>query len=408
MTKVSELKQKKVALLGEARSLAEVAVAESRSLSQDEQNKIDSLTKEIDGLNVTISAAEDIEKRTREIATVEVATDSADAETGAEYRSVFETYVRHGKDALTREQIALLQAEQRSDTIMVKGTGNVGGYTVPTSFLPQLVQKLEQVSPVYNLAKRIETASGEDLQVPTDMTHAASVWVAENAGAFDSESDTFGQVTLKSYLNAFIAKLSVQLLQDSAIDLQALLAQNIGKAIGRGIGASFSVGASNSTTTPQGLVTSANATTLGTGNSTSFAADDVIDLVHTVTPPYRNGAVFLMHDETVGFVRKLKDSNDRYLWSTGYGDIAAGSPDSLLGYAVYSDVNMDTLAASKTVVGFGNVEDAYLIRQAGQFSIRRLDERFADLFLVAFLAYMRVDGKLVDSNAFQTLKTSAT
>jgi HK97 family phage major capsid protein len=309
---------------------------------------------------------------------------------------------------MTREQIALLNAEQRNDTVMVKGTGNVGGYTVPTSFLPKIIEKLEQNSPIYALANRIDTSSGEDLQVPQVTAHASASWIAENGGAFDSVSDTFAQVTMKSYLVAELAKLSVQLLADNAVDLEAYLARSIGRAVGT----KLSVGASNATTTPQGLLASATAgITLTTGNTTTLSVDNLIDLVHSVTPPYRNapGSCFILNDATIGYARKLKFSigSDAvsYAWQPSN---QAGQPDKLLGFDVYADPNVAVMAADAITVGFGNVDLAYMVRQAGGFSLRRLDERFADTFLVGFLGYMRIDGKLVDSNAFKTLVQSHT
>jgi HK97 family phage major capsid protein len=45
----------------------------------------------------------------------------------------------------------------------------------------------------------------------------------------------------------------------------------------------------------------------------------------------------------------------------------------------------------------------FIIRQAGSYNFRRLDERYADNLQVAFLGYARFDSKVIDAAAFRCL-----
>ena len=68
--------------------------------------------------------------------------------------------------------------------------------------------------------------------------------------------------------------------------------------------------------------------------------------------------------------------------------------------------SMADLAASSKSVLFGDFSK-YIIRMAGGPVYLRLDERFADSLQVGFLAYQRVDGELLSSNAIKVITQAA-
>ena len=74
-------------------------------------------------------------------------------------------------------------------------------------------------------------------------------------------------------------------------------------------------------------------------------ADELIDLYYSVIAPYRNSTscAWIMRDATLARVRKLKGSDNNYLWQPG---LQAGSPDLLLGKPVYTAPNVAAVATS--------------------------------------------------------------
>ena len=50
-------------------------------------------------------------------------------------------------------------------------------------------------------------------------------------------------------------------------------------------------------------------------SATAITSDELIDLIHAVDPAYRNSpnTAMMMNDSTLKAVRKLKDSQNRYL-----------------------------------------------------------------------------------------------
>lgn len=92
--------------------------------------------------------------------------------------------------------------------------------------------------------------------------------------------------------------------------------------------------------------------------ASSNPADKLIDLVSRMKPQYRKGAMWLMNSTTEAAVRKLKDSQNQYLWVTG---IAPGQPNALLGYPVITAEQMPDLATNSLSIAFGNFNKAYTI-----------------------------------------------
>ena len=129
-------------------------------------------------------------------------------------------------------------------------------------------------------------------------------------------------------------------------------------------------------------------------------ADELVTLVYSLKRPYRKNAAFLVNDQTLASIRKLKDNNGAYLWQPSY---QMGEPDRLLGYPVHTSAYMPVAAAGKIALAFGDYA-YYNIGDRGTRSLQELKELFAGNGMVAYLMKERVDGKLVLAEAVQLLK----
>ena len=136
----------------------------------------------------------------------------------------------------------------------------------------------------------------------------------------------------------------------------------------------------------------------------TITADELISLVYSLKRPYRKNAAFIINDQTLSVIRKLKDANQAYIWQPSY---QAGEPDRLLGYALHTSPYMPTIAAGKAVIAFGDYS-YYNIGDRGTRSLQELKELFAGNGMVGFVMKERVDGKLVLPEAVQTLKIKGT
>lgn len=396
--KVTELKQERAARIKEAREILNKADAESRDLTSEEQVEYDNLYAEADSLDKRAKREErQLEEERALLETspgitggdIDPASPEAAAEARqAEYRKAYHRYLRVGMGELTPEERQLVRTgEERSDQIV--GTTTLGGFTVPTGFQRRLAEHQVQAGTMRQTrATILPTGTGEDIPVPKTTAHGTANWIGEG-NAITPDAETFGQVTLKSYVVAEIIRVSVQLLADNAVDLEAYLARALAGNIGAAQNTAYYVG--NGSSKPTGITT---LTTLGktAAAAAAIAADEILDVFYSVGPQYRGQAEWAMADTTVKALRKLKLSTGEYVWQAG---LTAGEKDTLLGKPVHDDPDMPAIGSGNKSLIFGDFS-GYYIRDAGGFVLRRLDERYADNLLVGFLAYTRTDGNLID------------
>lgn len=138
-------------------------------------------------------------------------------------------------------------------------------------------------------------------------------------------------------------------------------------------------------------------------SATAITADEIINLVYSLKRPYRKNAKFIMNDQTIAALRKLKDNNGAYLWQPS---LQAGEVDRLFGYEVYTSPYVPTIATGKPVIAFGDFS-YYNIGDRGTRSFAELKELYAGNGMVGFVAKERVDGKLILPEAVQILKMKA-
>ncbi len=84
-----------------------------------------------------------------------------------------------------------------------------------------------------------------------------------------------------------------------------------------------------------------------------------------------------------------------------------GTPDRILGYPVLINQDMPAMAANAKSILFGDFKAAYVIRDVLGIQQLRLEERYADFLQVAFLAFLRTDGLVQDSNAVKAYQHPA-
>lgn len=276
-------------------------------------------------------------------------------------------------------------------------SGAVGLYTVPDEAMRALEVALLQFGGMRQVATVIRTDSGAALPIPTtNDTGNTGVILAENTQAAELEM-TFGQLVLDSfkYSSKYIL-CSVEMLQDSSINVAQFIGQALGERIGRITNTHFTTGDGSSK--PRGVITAATSADTTDGAS-DITYDEVLDLEHSVDPAYRRNAKWMFADSTLKYFKKLRvaqysgDTLGQPLWQPG---MAVNAPDTILGYPYVINQDVAAIAASAKAIAFGDFSK-YIIRDVRDITLLRLDERFADYHQVAFLAFYRGDGDLLDA-----------
>lgn len=446
-----ELREQRAKLIHEARQILEKAEADKRILTAEERERWDKLDNEAEAIKQHI---ERLERQAREEQTLTEPTGRRTQpaapghqppgspldrrimlEVGnAERRQAFRTWLLAGSDReLSSDQIEMakrngvdvrnrqlhvsfprvaphtlaearsLEIEQRAGGV---GTGSAGGFTVAQGFWRSLEAALLAFGGMREVSTVIRTEGFGDLPIPTaNDTTQTGVILAENTAAAEQDI-TYGQVVLQSFkYSSKMTRLSVELLEDTAIDVEGFTGQALGERIGRITNSHFTTG--TGTGQPRGAVT---ASTLGFTGAVSHSGspryNELVELQHSVDPAYRNGGRWMFHDATLKRIKLLVDTQGRPLWLAGMN---AGEPDTILGDPYTINQDMPQPGPSAKIVLYGNFMK-YWIRDVVGFTLLRLDERFAEFHQVAFLAFSRHDGDLLDAGVtpIKHLLTAAT
>lgn len=329
-----------------------------------------------------------------------------------EYRQVFYRMLAAGGDMsdLSSEERAVLRAGVQADAefrAQSVGATTAGGFTVPTTLADQIVRSMLAWGPMYDpgVTAEMVTSSGNPIKIPTvDDTAVTAEAHTENAALADTGAKdvTFGQKSLDAFaFDTQFVRWSFELAQDSIFNMEQLLGSLLGERLGRIANLQLTTG--TGTNAPNGIVTASSLGKTSTATA-AITADEIIDLVHSVDPAYRTAPSvrFMLNDSTLAAIRKLKDGQGNYLWQMG--NIQAGVPAAILGYSVSVNQAMDSLAAAKKVMLFGDF-GKYFVRKVGSPVIGVMRERFwPDLGIAGLI---RFDGELGDTAAVKHLLTAA-
>ncbi len=322
------------------------------------------------------------------------------------YEDAFSSFVRRGLNDLKPEDRDLLANAYTEFRAQGVATDAAGGYLVPEGFRLKLQETLKAFGGVREVAEKITTSSGNDLPWPTmDDTGNVGAYIAENTQVTEQDV-VVGQKKLQAHvLTSKIVRVSFQLLQDDAFDVDSWLPRKLGERIGRAEAIEFTTG--DGVDNPEGVQpTAAIGKTGATGQTASVIYDDLVDLVHSVDPAYRNERVrFMLHDLTIAAIRKIKDSTSQPIWQPG---MQAGQPSALLGYPLTVNNNMPVMAANARSILFGDFFSGYVVRDVRDVQMLRLTERYADFLQVGFLGFARNDGRIQDAGAYKAYRNSAT
>lgn len=295
---------------------------------------------------------------------------------------------------------ALRSNFRQVSNIMQEGVDADGGYLVPDEYDSRLITKLTEENVIRRLGHRLSTSGDHKINIAASTPAAA--WIEEGESLTFGDA-TFDQIILDAHKLHVAVKVTEELLYDSMFDIENYLFDAFGKALANAEEDAFINGDGNGK--PLGILAAAGGAQTGvtTASSTAITADEVINLVYSLKRPYRKNAVFIMNDQTIAAIRKLKDGNGMYMWQPA---LTAGEPDRLLGYPVHTSQFMPTITAGAKTIAFGDFS-YYNIGDRGSRSLGELRELFAGNGMVGFLAKERVDGKLVLPEAVQCLQMKA-
>lgn len=372
--------------------------AEDEPLSDEDSQRYEDLERQL----ATLNRSDEIRARQRayespvpgHVPPVRMAVKSEEEER----EQAFDRYMRTGDRGIL--------AEFRAQSV---GVDSEGGFTVPEVFRQKLVDRLVAFGGVAPEVETISTSGGEDMRWPTlDDTANTGEIAAENTAPAGGADLVFGEITLGAFryvapgAGALPLRVSVELLQDSAFDIQSLVQRKLGERIARQQATHWVTG--GGTTEPFGLDT--NTTTESTFTGATILKDELIDALHDVDPAYRPSAVWTFNDATLAEIRKLEDTTGRPLLQPfATSSIETISGFQLLGHRVVIDQAWaDYVDGGTNRWGaFGDLREGYVIRRVRDLQLIVNPFSRANEGQVEFVLWARADGNVQNPNAYTVL-----
>lgn len=316
-------------------------------------------------------------------------------------RKAFERALRVGMPNLDAETKQLVKIASVSDAKALSNTDDsAGGFLAPAEYVAEIIKAVQLLSPMRDLA-RVRTTSNRSVQIPVRKGTFSAAWVAEVGSRTETTGLKYGREEVPAHELYAEVLISEQDLEDSAFDMEAEIRAEAGEQIGIAEAKAFING--TGVGQPEGFLVNATlvANFVANGGATLTSADKLIDLWAAVKTAYASNATWVMNRATLAAVRKLKDSQNRYIWEPG---LAPGNPSTIIERPYVEMPDMPDIASNAFPIAFGDFRRAYSIVDRVQVVVKRLNEKYADTGQIAFIVRKRVGGQLVLAEAVKALK----
>ena len=318
-----------------------------------------------------------------------------------QHKAAFEAYVRHG------EANGLHLLEQKALSV---GSGADGGYLVPPETEAAVIRGVKNISPIRAIAGN-RTVSASVYKKPFAITGPATGWVAETATRPETNSPTLAELTFPTMELYAMPSATQALLDDSVVNIDEWLADEIQVAFAQQEGTAFVSGDGNNkpkgfldyTKVANGSWSWGNIGYVATGTDGAFDAttpsDDLIDFIYALKSDYRANAHWVMNRATQATIRKIKDADGNYIWAPP--ERADLSP-TLMNYPIAESEDMPNIGTGSYSIAFGDFNRGYLV--VDRAGIRVLRDPYSAKPYVLFYTTKRVGGGVQDFDAIKLMK----
>jgi HK97 family phage major capsid protein len=275
---------------------------------------------------------------------------------------------------------------------LTKGGSGTGAELVPQTFATTFELAMLATSPMLAYVDTMTTSTGEPFLFPLGNDTAVEGAIAAEAADISAVTQTdpaLTRLTLGAYdYHSRFLKVTEQLLRDSIVNVDQIVAVMLGERLSRILTRHFTVGTGSSQ--PFGVTVDAAAGRT-TASATAISTVDLIELQHSVDPAYRGNGTFMAHDSIIKTIRLLNDTTGRPLWASGLRDAV---PDTILGQPIiYNQYMASAVTTGLLTMVYGDMS-YYKVRRVGGMTMRRLVERFAETREVGFIGYVSADGRM--------------
>ena len=395
---IKGLEEKRNDLKGQMEEMLNTSKKEDRALTEEEASKFDELEREIKNIDATIERQERMESMEEKETKVEN-TRELTAEEKRMYASVEERDDYNSFAEYIRSQIS--GVENRADASNLTKGDN--GAVIPKTIINKIIEKVEDISPVYRLATHYDIPGTANIPTEDESTDKITVAYATEFTDLTSHSNKFGTIELTGYLYGALTKISKSLLKNSNFKLTNWVINKMGKKIAKFLEGELLNG---TTSKVSGVVGSYDSTNMNKAlaSKSAVTSDELIDTQELIPDEYQADAIWIMNKATRTAIRKLKDSDNNYLLNR---DLSAKWGYTLLGKDVYCSDNVAKLGAvSKNVIFYGDFS-GLAVKESETAEIQILNELFAAQHAIGVVAWGEIDAKVEDKQKIAVVTTPA-
>lgn len=376
MTNLKALMERREELRQNMETLVNTADTECRAMTEEETAQFDAAESEIRAIDATIER----EERTRGVSNLPAPTDAE--ERAAAEESAFVDYVLG--------RASELRAGEQNMTMANNGA------IIPTSIADRIVTAVRDRCPILSGAT-IYRVNGT-LKVPVwgkaNTTHDIAVGYQTEFTELTADSGKFTSVDLSGYLAGALTLIGNSVENNSVFNVTDFIINQMAEEIALFLEKELLNGTSG-----KAIGALSTPTAVTAASATAITADELIELQAQVKQVYQANACWTMAPETFTSLKKLKDSNDRYLLQD---DVTGEFPYRLLGKPVYLSDNMPKLAAGASAVLYGDYS-GLSVNLREDISIQVLREKYATQHAIGVVAWFEFDSKVTDSQKLAVL-----
>lgn len=319
----------------------------------------------------------------------------------------FTNYLRTG---IPNQDISGLRVQNAQG----EGGSASGGYLVPTGFQQKMVEVRKKFGGFIAEAEQLSTSTGQPLEYPTnDDTANMGDITAESQPVANGADLTFGTVALGAYKYTSAGtgtnlplRVSVELLQDSAFDVEALVSRKLSMRIARkeAVHAVTGTGVGQ----PLGIVASSLTSDADLATPDTIVYADLVGLQDLLDEEYYPNAKWLMKKNSWTQIRKIVDTTGRPLIQEQNLGIDGIPKKILLGAEVITDEAMplNSSAAITYPIAFGDFTESYIWRRVSSIVVVVNPYTRAANGEVEFTAWERADGNIQNRVSYKILRNN--
>lgn len=382
---IKALIEKRNAIVADMSKLFDTADTEKRSFNEDETKKFDEMKKEIADIDAMINRYN--EARALENGAPKQEKKEVDQE-ALEMRA-FSNFIRTNSTHYV---------EERADVNFTTGDN---GTLIPTSIANKIIDTVKNVSPIFSMATKYNVKGNLTFPIYDESTQKITVAYATEFKALNASAGKFKGITLGGFLAGSLIKISRSLINNTEFDVAAYVINEMALRIAEFLEHELLVGTGNNAMT--GVLSAANTNVYTTQAATAISADDLIAVQVKLPQALRKNTAWIMNTSTMLAIRQLKDGEGRYMLQP---DLTRGFGYVLLGAPVYESDTVDSIAAGKAVIAYGDFSGLYVNLRPG-IETQVLQEKYADEHATGFVAWFEADSKIVETQKLVAVKMKA-